>query len=66
LAEEKKGRVADLQGKLKRWHSRVTARMPIINPHYDEKRAPEWWSLRNAQPINSGARKRFPQTEKDL
>ncbi|NKB40731.1 MAG: hypothetical protein GKR86_06715 [Ilumatobacter sp.] len=66
LSDEKNGRVADLRGKLKRWHSSVTARMPIINPHYNEKRAPEWWSLRNGQPIDSEARKRFPQTEKDL
>ena len=66
LSDEKNGRVANLRGKLKRWHSSVTARMPIINPHYNEKRAPEWWSLRNGQPIDSEARKRFPQTEKDL
>ena len=66
LSKEKKGRVADLRGKLRRWHSQVIARMPIINPHHDESRAHEWWSLRNGQPIDSEARKRFPQTEKDL
>ena len=66
LSEEKKGRVADLRGKLRRWHSRVIARMPIINPHYDEERAHEWWSLRNGQSVDSDGRKRFPPTEKDL
>ncbi|MCG8600837.1 MAG: sulfatase [Verrucomicrobiales bacterium] len=66
LSEEKKGRVADLKGKLKRWQTRVTARMPIPNPHFNEERAGEWWSLRNGQPVDSDGRKRFPPTEKDL
>lgn len=66
LSEEKKGRVADLLKKLNTWHQDVVARLPIPNPHYDAARAGEWWSMRNAQPIDSAARKRFPPTEKDL
>ena len=28
--------------------------------------AAEWWNLRSGQPVESGSRKRFPPTEKDL
>jgi uncharacterized sulfatase len=64
LADEKQGRVADLKKKLATWRVAVGARMPIPNPHYDPDRAPEWWSLRSGQPIDSAARKPFPPTEK--
>ena len=66
LSGEKAGRVADLKKKLQRWHTEIIARMPIPNPHFDESRAGEWWSLRNGKPVDSSARKRFPPTEKDL
>lgn len=66
LSEEKKGRVADLKGKLQRWQNQVIARMPIPNPHFEEERAGEWWNLRSGQPVDSAGRKRFPPTEKDL
>lgn len=65
LAEEKKGRVADLKKKLATWRSEVIARMPIPNPHHDPERAHEWWSMRTGQPVPSDDRKRFPPTEKD-
>lgn len=66
LSEEKKGRVADLQKKLKAWQQSVIARMPIPNPHFDPERAPEWWNLGTGEPVDSAGRKRFPPTEKDL
>ncbi|MEM1441034.1 MAG: sulfatase [Verrucomicrobiota bacterium] len=66
LSGEKAGRVADLKKKLMAWQQEVSARMPIKNPHYNEERAPEWWSLRNGEPVDSDGRKRFPPTEKDL
>ncbi|MDF1659804.1 MAG: sulfatase [Verrucomicrobiales bacterium] len=66
LSSEKAGRVADLKKKLQAWQQSVIARMPIPNPHFDEERAPEWWSLRNGEPVDSAGRKRFPPTEKDL
>jgi len=64
LVTTRAGRTADLKKKLHQWRLQVTARMPYTNPHYDEKRAGEWWRKRTGQPIDSGARKRFPQTEK--
>ncbi len=66
LSKEKAGRVADLKKKLQAWQQSVIARMPVKNPHFDESRAPEWWSLRNGEPVDSEGRKRFPPTEKDL
>ena len=66
LSKEKAGRVADLKKKLQQWQTGVSARMPIPNPVHDKNRAPEWWSLRSGEPIDSGSRKRFPPTEKDL
>jgi uncharacterized sulfatase len=66
LAEERKGKVADLKKKLAAWRTEVIARMPIPNPSCDPKRAHEWWSRRSGKPISSDSRKRFPQTEKDL
>lgn len=66
LSKEKAGRVADLKKKLQAWQTDVSARMPIINPHYDESRAGEWWSLRSGEPVDSASRKRFPPTEKDM
>jgi arylsulfatase A len=63
LADEKKGRVADLKKKLQQWRQDVIARMPYPNPNYDLKRADEWWSLRTGKPIDSDKRKRFPATE---
>jgi uncharacterized sulfatase len=66
LADEKKGRVADLKRKLQSWRLDVLARMPIPNPSYDPKRAAEWWSTRTGKPVNSDNRKRFPATEKGL
>ena len=66
LIEERKGKVADLKKKLANWRISVSARVPIHNPNYDPERAHEWWSLRTGQPLDSSARKRFPQTEKDL
>lgn len=66
LSKEKAGRVADLKKKLQAWQESVIARMPIPNPMFDESRAPEWWSLRNGEPVDSAGRKRFPPTEKDL
>jgi uncharacterized sulfatase len=65
LAAEKVGRVADLKKKLAAWRQETVARMPVPNPHYDPKRAAEWWSLRTGKPIDSDIRKRFPPTEKD-
>lgn len=66
LVDERKGRVADLKRKLSQWRISVNARMPIPNPGFDPDRAAEWWSMRNAKPIESDKRKRFPPTEKDL
>ena len=64
LVKQRAGRVADLKKKLQQWRQQVTARMPYPNPHYDEKRAGEWWRMRTGQPVDSGGRKRFPPTEK--
>jgi arylsulfatase A len=64
LAKERAGRVADLRKKLQQWRQQVIARMPYPNPHYDEKRADEWWRMRTGQPVDSDGRKRFPPTEK--
>ena len=66
LADERKGKVADLKKKLTGWRNEVLARIPVPNPSYDPERAPEWWSRRSGKPIDSSARKRFPATEKDL
>ncbi len=66
LASEKKGKVADLKKKITAWRTDVIARLPITNPSYDPDRAHEWWSMKTAQPIDSDARTRFPQTENDL
>jgi len=66
LAEDRKGKVADLKKKLFSWRQDVLARIPIPNPSYDPKRSHEWWSRRNGKQIVSDSRKRFPQTEKDL
>ncbi len=66
LAAEQKGKVASLKNKLRSWRADVIARMPIPNPGFDPARAHEWWSMRTGKPIDSGKRKRFPQTEKDL
>jgi arylsulfatase A len=66
LAVEKNGRMVDLKQKLGKWRSQVIARMPIVNPQYNEERAGEWWNLRTGKPVNSDSRKRFPPTEKDL
>ena len=63
LAEEKKGRVADLKKKLAAWRAETVARMPIPNPHYDPERAQEWWSMRTGEPVPSDERKPFPPTE---
>lgn len=63
LAEERRGRVADLKGKLAAWRREVIARMPIPNPNYDPERAHEWWSMRTGKPVDSDSRKRFPATE---
>lgn len=64
LVKQRAGRVTDLKKKLHQWRQQVTARMPYPNPHYDEKRAGEWWRMRTGQPVDSGGRKRFPPTEK--
>jgi uncharacterized sulfatase len=66
LADEKKGKVADLKKKLSGWRNEVLARIPVPNPSYNPERAPEWWSRRSGKPIDSSARKRFPATEKNL
>ncbi|MDF1826375.1 MAG: sulfatase [Verrucomicrobiales bacterium] len=66
LSKEKAGRVADLKKKLRNWQHEVIARMPIPNPMFDESRAPEWWSLRNGEILDSKSRIRFPPTENDL
>jgi hypothetical protein len=58
--------VADLKKKLQAWQTEVSARMPIANPHFNEGRSGEWWSLRSGEPVDSASRKRFPPTEKDL
>ena len=63
LADQRKGRVADLRRKLQSWRQSVVARMPYSNPHYNADRAAEWWSMRTGQVINSSLRKRFPATE---
>lgn len=65
LADTKKGRAHDLKQKLITWRQSVLARMPIPNPEYDPKRAPEWWNPHNGKPVPSQSRKRFPPTEKD-
>ena len=64
LVKENPGRAADLKKKLNQWRQQVIARMPYPNPNYDEQRADQWWSMRNGQPVDSKARKRFPPTEK--
>ncbi len=66
LADEKKGRVADLKRKLAAFRTETLARMPIPNPNHDPEREGEWWSMRTGKPIDSDSRKRFPPTEKDL
>ena len=66
LADERKGKVADLKKKLSDWRNEVLARIPVPNPSYNPERAPEWWNRRSGKPIDSSARKRFPATEKDL
>jgi uncharacterized sulfatase len=66
LEAERKGKIADLRKKLATWRTKVIASMPIPNPSYDAERAHEWWSRRTGEPLDSSARKRFPQTEKDL
>ena len=66
LADERKGKVADLKKKLLGWRNEVLARIPVPNPSYNPERAPEWWNRRSGKPIDSSARKRFPSTEKDL
>ena len=66
LAGERKGKVADLKKKLSGWRNEVLARIPVPNPSYDPERAPEWWSRRSGKPIDSSARKRFPESEKHL
>lgn len=66
LADEKKGRVADLKRKLHQWRDTVGAAMPIPNPSYDPERADQWWSTGTNKPIDSQSRRRFPPTEKDL
>ena len=63
LVKQRAVRVADLKKKLHQWRQQVTARMPYPNPHYDKKRAGEWWRMRTGRPVNSGGRKRFPPTE---
>jgi uncharacterized sulfatase len=65
LADQRKGKVADLKAKLNSWRVDVGARLPIANPSYDAERADEWWSRRSGKPLNSDGRKRFPQTEQD-
>ena len=66
LKDDRRGKLADLQAKLRAWRRKVIARTPIDNPSYDPERAHEWWSRRNGKPVNSDKRKRYPQTEKDL
>jgi len=66
LSSEKQGRVADLRRKLNIWRRETLARMPLANPNHDPERAPEWWSRRSGEPIDSLSRKPFPPTEKDL
>ncbi|MEM9158840.1 MAG: sulfatase [Verrucomicrobiota bacterium] len=66
LALERKGKVTYFKKALKDWRTEVIARLPIANPSYDPERAHEWWSRFGQKPIDSEARKRFPQTEKDL
>lgn len=66
LIKERQGKIADLKRKLSNWRAQAIARMPIPNPHYDPKRAHEWWSMRSGKPVDSDKRKRFPATEKDL
>ena len=57
LADERKGKVADLKKKLSDWRSEVLARIPVPNPSYNPERAPEWWNRRSGKPIDSSARK---------
>ncbi len=64
LAEEHADIAADLKRKLEIWRGQVIARMPLRNPNHVPDRAHEWWSLRTGEPIDSDARKRFPQTER--
>ena len=66
LAEQRKGRLADLKRRLAAWRTKTVARMPIPNPNHDPQRAGQWWSMRTGQPVASDQRKRFPPTEKDL
>ncbi|MGY8770002.1 MAG: sulfatase [Pirellulales bacterium] len=66
LANQLKGRVADLKKKMNVWREDTIARMPIPNPNYDPERAHQWWSLRSGKEVDSDSRKRFPPTEKDL
>jgi arylsulfatase A len=64
LVNEKAGRAADLKSKLATWRTQVIARMPIPNPHYDENRSHEWWSMNTGKPVPSDNREKFPATER--
>ncbi len=67
LAAERKGLTVALRKELVDWRQSVGARMPLKNPHYDPRRASEWWSRRSGQPLHAAGqlRKPFPRTEKD-
>ncbi len=67
LAAERPELTTALQKELNEWRLSVGARMPLKNPHYDEKRASEWWSRRSGKPLHASGqlRKPFPRTEKE-
>jgi uncharacterized sulfatase len=66
LVDIRPGKAAALKQQLRQWRVEVSARMPVLNPGYNPKRAAEWWSLRTGKPVDSDSRKRFPPTELDL
>lgn len=66
LSKQEPVRTKQLLRQLRQWRTRVVARMPVPNPHYDSSRAGEWWSFRSGKPVDSDSRKLFPGTEKEL
>lgn len=64
LARQENQKALELLSMLRRWRTDVVARMPLANPSHDTERAQEWWDRHSAAPVNSDARRRFPQTER--
>ena len=65
LSESRPDVKAELLQQLRRWRIAVNAQTTVPNPSHDPDRAGLWYSYRTGGPIDSGARKRFPTTERD-